>query len=107
MKKTEKTFPIGAFCAPQPPKTVGGKEYPNKIVVTVSEDAEVYAVETENEEYYILSGEGVLLETRASKFNRWDGFENVLLKGLTLQNANGVVTGDSCWSSFARWRLQG
>lgn len=76
------------------------KEYPNKIVVTVSEDAEVYAVETENEEYYILSGEGVLLETRTSKFNRWDGFENVLLKGLTLQNANGVVTGDSCWSSL-------
>ena len=24
-------FPIGAFCAPQPPITTDGKEYPNKI----------------------------------------------------------------------------
>ena len=27
----KKVFPIGAFCAPQPPKTVNGVEYPNKI----------------------------------------------------------------------------
>ena len=46
MKKTEKTFPIGAFCAPQPPKTVGGKEYPNKIT---------------EEQYRILAESGVNL----------------------------------------------
>ena len=32
MKLEGKTvFPIGAFCAPQPPITKDGKEYPNKI----------------------------------------------------------------------------
>ena len=31
METAEKFFPIGAFCSPQPPVTVGGKEYPNRI----------------------------------------------------------------------------
>lgn len=29
--KGDMIFPIGAFCAPQPPITIDGKEYPNKI----------------------------------------------------------------------------
>ena len=39
------------------------KDYPNRIVVTVSEDEEVYAVQ-KGEEYYILNSSGVLLGIR-------------------------------------------
>lgn len=76
------------------------KSYPNKIVVSISEDAEVYAVET-GEEYYILGGSGSVLGRRASSLNRLDNAENVRLKGLTVTGEKGgELSGDECWPSM-------
>ncbi len=75
------------------------KTYPDGLVVTVVEDSETYAVETENG-YYILSVGGVVVERRAEANNRLDAAPNVLLKGLTLTGEVGeTLSGDSAWAS--------
>jgi len=76
------------------------KSYPNKVVVSVSEDAEVYAVEDKDGKYYILGKDGNVLEYRSSRLNRLDGEENVLIKGATLRNEGGLLSGDDCWDSL-------
>ncbi len=77
------------------------KSYPNKLVLTLSEDAEVYAVEKENGEYYILGGDGSVLEIRSTPVNRLDNENNVLLKGLEVSGERGgVLSGDNCWDSM-------
>ena len=61
------------------------KEYPNRLVVSVSEDAEVYAVSTENaNSYYILSENGTVLGVRETLANRSDGADNLLISGLNV-----------------------
>ncbi len=62
------------------------KAYPNRVVVEVSEDAEVYAVAKDGEAqaYYILNAQGTILGIRDNYINRADttGQEyNVLLQG--------------------------
>ncbi len=76
------------------------KSYPNKVVVSVSEDADVYAVEDKDGKYYILGREGNVLEYRSSSLNRLDGKENVYLKGVTVSNVGGLLSGDDCWDSM-------
>ena len=66
------------------------KKYPNRIVVKVSEDAEVYALPKGYGEYYIIGEDGTILSIREDPTNRSDGAENVLLLG----NPALVVTGE-------------
>ncbi len=76
------------------------KSYPDGLIITVVEDYERYAVETDNG-YYILNGEGVVVELRADANNRFDGAPNVILKNLTLSGeVGGTLSGDSTWSAM-------
>ena len=65
------------------------KEYPNRIVITVSEDAEVFAVPTAENKYYILGLDGTVLEYRDNSSNRLDDAENIFLKGIDAQGVKG------------------
>ncbi|MBR2375652.1 MAG: hypothetical protein IKA88_05135 [Clostridia bacterium] len=74
------------------------KEYPNRIVVEVTEDPEVYALQSSSDsgEYYILGETGAVLGVRDSYINRLDGEKNVLLQGVTVTGDRGEVpTGDA------------
>lgn len=78
------------------------KDYPNRIILTVSEDEEVYAVRN-GEEYYILNGSGVLLGIRDNYFNRSDKTKNLLIFGNNLQvnGAKGeLLTSDVAFQSL-------
>ena len=78
------------------------KSYPDKIIIEVKEDAEVYAVpSTTVGMYYILGADGTVLGIRESYVNRLDGAENVLLKGLSVTGEKGSkLTGDDCFSTM-------
>lgn len=68
------------------------KAYPNRLIVEVVEDAEVYAVKKSETEYYILNAEGTILGVRDNYRNRADttGKEyNVLLSGFTASGNKG------------------
>lgn len=70
--------------------TVFEKSYPNRLIIKVVEDAEVYAVEkTAGEEYYILGADGTVLDIRSTPVNPLNGEENVILKGLNVTAENG------------------
>lgn len=66
------------------------KDYPNRLVVEVKEDAEVYAVQ-KGEEYYILNAQGTLLGIRDNYINRSDDGDNLLVFGanLTVEGEKG------------------
>lgn len=77
------------------------KAYPNRLVVTVKEGEEIYAVQqADSNKYYILDEKGTVLQIRESSKNRVDGAENVLVTGqptLTLTGEKGkTLAGDSC-----------
>lgn len=77
------------------------KAYPDKIVITVEEEGEVYAVENADGSYYILGENGTVLVSRNSSQNRLDNAENVLLKGLSVTGEKGNdLQGDECWNSL-------
>jgi hypothetical protein len=59
------------------------KDYPNRLVVEVREDAEVYAVQ-KGAEYYILNAQGTLLGVRDNYINRSDKGDNLLVFGANL-----------------------
>ena len=74
------------------------RSYPNRVIISIAEGEEVFAVENANGqgEYFILNGEGTVLGVRADANNRLDGKRNVLLKGYTCQGVKGQkLTGDS------------
>ncbi|MBR2023921.1 MAG: FtsQ-type POTRA domain-containing protein [Clostridia bacterium] len=78
------------------------KAYPNRIVVEVVEDAEVYAVSNGKDGYYILNAEGTVLGERSHYLNRSDvtGTQyNVLLSGFTATGIKGeMLVGDGNFS---------
>ena len=79
------------------------KSYPNRIIISVAEDAEVYAVPTLSEEnaYYIVGADGTVLGIRNDYTNRLDGTENLLIEGLTATGEKGqVLFGDERISSL-------
>ncbi|MBQ8296023.1 MAG: hypothetical protein IJX87_06295 [Clostridia bacterium] len=82
------------------------KVYPNLIVVKVTEDKEMFAVpaaETENA-YYIVSKDGVVLGIRNSYENRFDGANNLLIKGLTVTGKQGeTLLGDGLVAPLLRF----
>ena len=73
------------------------KSYPNRIVIEIAEDEEVFAVPTaNNDEYYILGLDGVVLGIRENYVNRLDNQENILVTGLTASGTRGeVLKGDA------------
>ena len=75
------------------------KAFPNRIIVHVAEDEELYAVQTsgENQAYYILNQDGVVLGIRADMINRSDNAQNLPIIGITATGEKGVMlTGDAC-----------
>lgn len=73
------------------------KSYPNRIIVSVTEDAEVYAVPVGEGNYYILGADGMVLGIRDSYINRLDGAANVFLNGLQVSGDKGMqLSGDEC-----------
>ena len=77
------------------------KSYPNRIVVEVSEDAEVYAVACggETDGYYILNAEGTVLGIREDYKNRVDSNDNLLITGITATGEKGKpLAGDDILS---------
>ena len=67
------------------------KEYPNKIVVEATEDAEVFAVSNVAGEYFILALDGTILSVRESSLNRSDGAPNILIEGIEIAGEKGEV----------------
>lgn len=73
------------------------KEYPNRLVVEITEDAEVYALAAESGGYYILSIDGTILGLRENYKNRSDNADNLLLSGLAATGEKGeALSGDPC-----------
>lgn len=76
------------------------KSYPNRLVLEIREDAEVYAIPTtESEtEYYILNADFVVLGVRESSENRSTGAHNVVFKGThaldVVAEKGKTITGD-------------
>ena len=65
------------------------KSFPKRLVIEITENAEVYAIEkTVGEEYYILSADGVVLDIRDNYINPLNGEENVILKVSFKKNKN-------------------
>lgn len=68
------------------------KEYPNKIIVEATEDAEVFAVASaEADEYYILGLDGTILSIRENALNRSDNAPNVLIEGVNISGRKGEI----------------
>ena len=75
------------------------KSYPKRLIIDVMENAEVYAVERSEGEYYVLSADGVVLDVRDTHVNPLNGEANVKLKGLNADLEKGAVpTGDDCFA---------
>lgn len=57
------------------------KQYPGRLLITATEDAEVYAVQS-GDVYEVYSASGTLLSTRQDGKNRADGKDNVFVFGV-------------------------
>ena len=64
------------------------KEYPNKLVIEATEDAEVFSVEKDGE-YFVLALDGTVLSIRKTAENRSDGKPNVTIKGMEISGGKG------------------
>ena len=73
------------------------KQYPNRLVIEATEDAEMFAVEKGDGNYYILGPDGTILGVRGDTANRSDGAENILVTDLSATGNRGeILTGDEC-----------
>ncbi len=71
-------------------------KYPNKVVVSLAEDEEVYAFEKADGGYYILGGNGVVLGERETYANRADEGDNVIVRGVAATGERGGrLSGDN------------
>ena len=59
------------------------KEYPNRIIVKISERKEIYALNVDGT-YFMIDEEGYLLSKKNQNANNVDGVRNVLLKGFSV-----------------------
>ncbi len=78
------------------------KDYPNRILLEVQEDAEVFAVK-KGDDYYILNARGALLGIREHYINRADDGDNLLVFGddLSVDGEKGkLLTSDVAFSSL-------
>lgn len=77
------------------------KVYPDKILVKIAEDAEVYAVKGDEENYYLLNAQGEILGLRTDYNNRFDQEPNLLIKGVSVNTQDGkTLTGDDCYAAM-------
>ena len=78
------------------------KSYPNRIVVSIAEDEEVYAAANAAQGgYYILNADGTVLGIREHYKNRSDNADNLLITGLTAVGEKGApLTGDDVLASL-------
>ena len=78
------------------------KSYPKRLIINVTENAEIYAIEKEaGKQYLILGSDGTLLEIRDSYVNALNGEENVLLKGVNVSGVFGAIpAGDDCFATM-------
>lgn len=75
------------------------KSYPDKLTIKVAESNETYAVEGSDGKYYILGGEGLILDIRRETTNGGGG-ENVRIEGLQVEGERGgYLSGDGCLES--------
>ena len=65
------------------------KDYPNRIMLSVTEDAEMYAVKkVDTNEYFILGVDGTVLAIRETPDNRLAG-TNIVIEGLSVSGDKG------------------
>ena len=77
------------------------KAYPDKLVVKIAEDAEVYAVQSGDESYYLLNAKGEILGKRKDYANRFDQEPNLRIKGVEVSTQDGkTLTGDDCYAAI-------
>ncbi len=80
------------------------KDQPNRIIVSISEDAEVYSVaKADGTGYYQLGADGSVLGESETAKNRLDGESNVVFNGFNVFAENGFLTGDECYTSIMRF----
>ncbi len=82
------------------------KSYPDKVILYIAEEAEVFAVKkADSDEYYIVGADGMILAVRASMENRLDGQPNILVDGeglcVTGQKGEKLVGGDKITGMIA------
>lgn len=67
------------------------RDFPNRLIVQVSEDMEAYAVATDETEqsYYLLGRDGTVLGIREDMENRSGKVENIPIKGLKATGTRG------------------
>lgn len=77
------------------------KSNPKRLIIDVTENAEIYAVEKKaGKEYLILGADGTLLEIRDVPANVLNREENVLLKGVNVTVEIGKIPeGDDCFTT--------
>lgn len=74
------------------------KEQPNKIVVSIAEDAEVYSMAlADGTGYYQLGADGSVLGVSETSKNRLDGENNVVFSGFNVTFDGSQLVGDSCY----------
>ncbi len=77
------------------------KAYPDRIVIKIAEDAEVYAVQNAENGYYLLNAQGEILGERDDYANRFDKEPNLLIKGVEVTAQDGkTLTGDDCYAAM-------
>jgi len=77
------------------------KVYPGRLIIKVAEDAEVYALQKAEGEYFILGSDGTVLDIRNTHVNMLNGAENVVLTGLNVAGESGKIpTGDECFANM-------
>lgn len=83
------------------------RAYPDRVIVSVAEHVESYAVKKADvEEYYIIDQNGLILSERESSVNRLDGMSNVVIQGdgLHLSGKKGEqLVGDEKWSAVLQF----
>ena len=73
------------------------KELPNRIVIEAKEDVELFAVQKNENSYYILGADGMFLSERDSSINRSDNASNIIVKGVEIQaNIGEIAENDEC-----------
>lgn len=74
------------------------KEQPNKIVISIAEDAEVYSVaKADGTGYYQLGADGSVLGVSETPKNRLDGKNNVVFSGVNVSVDGAQLIGDACY----------
>lgn len=73
------------------------KEYPNRIVIEATEDIELFAVQKDENSYYILGADGMVLSERNSSVNRSDNADNIVVTGVEISAKIGeIANNDEC-----------